>query len=173
MHHIILIGPRACGKTHVAEELARQLQRVYVDTDQYLTNKFHCTIAEFVEKNGWSAFRNKESEALISIFSEHRGKNIILATGGGIILREENRTLLKEEGIVIYLKVDEKILVKRLMSHPSFGHRPALTDYSLTEEVHNILEERIKIYEECADQIVDGSANVSDVAAAIRIVLHL
>jgi len=148
--NIFLIGPRACGKTSVGRGLAARLDLDFVDTDHVLVESVGMEISEYVSQNGWDAFRDRETETLERV----AGKGIrVIGCGGGIVLREKNRDLLKT-GITLYLKVSLEELARRLMNDPNEAQRPSLTGRSIVDEVREILAERASLYEGCADFVL-------------------
>ncbi|WP_319543610.1 shikimate kinase AroL [uncultured Pseudodesulfovibrio sp.] len=152
--NIFLIGPRACGKTSVGLLLADRLGVEFVDTDHALVRTMGSEIAEYVERRGWDAFRDREAETLLR--EAMPGKRVV-GCGGGIVLREENRAIL-QGGITVYLKVDPEELARRLMADPNEKQRPSLTGKTLVDEVREVLIERTPLYEGCADIVVSGTS---------------
>ena len=152
--NIFLIGPRACGKTSVGRRLAECLDREFVDTDHALVASVGMEIAEYVEQNGWDAFRDREAETLAR---EAAPGGRVIGCGGGIVLREENRAVLKT-GVTLYLKADPDELARRLMDDPNEAQRPSLTGKSIVDEVRDILAERTPLYQGCADAAVTGAS---------------
>ncbi len=148
--NIFLIGPRACGKTSVGRALAEQLGLDFVDTDHTLVESVGMEIAEYVERNGWDGFRDKETETLERVAGEAIR---VVGCGGGIVLREQNRDILKN-GVVLYIKTTPEVLADRLMHDPNEAQRPSLTGKSIVDEVREILKERAPLYEGCADSIL-------------------
>lgn len=148
--NIFLIGPRACGKTSVGRGLAKRLGLDFVDTDHALVDSVNMEIAEYVGKNGWDAFRDRETETLKRVAG---GGIRVVGCGGGIVLREKNRDILKT-GITLYLKTDPEELARRLMSDPNEAQRPSLTGKSIVDEVREILSEREPLYAGCADLVL-------------------
>lgn len=148
--NIFLIGPRACGKTSVGRKLAEELGLEFVDTDHALVASVGMEIADYVDQNGWDAFRDREAETLEQVADE--GIRVV-GCGGGIVLREENREVLKS-GLVLYLKTDPEELARRLMNDPNEAQRPSLTGKSIVEEVREVLAGRAPLYEGCADIIL-------------------
>ncbi|MCR4666997.1 MAG: shikimate kinase AroL [Desulfovibrio sp.] len=156
--NIFLIGPRASGKTTVAKILSEQLLCTYIDCDECFKNKFGI-IADFISKNGWERFREEEHQILNEIILNKNIEEIqVIATGGGIILRKDNRELMKNSGIVVYLKTDERVLLERLLRQPLAGQRPSLTSKSLEKEVRQVLEERSPLYQDAANMTIDGNS---------------
>ena len=162
--NIFLIGPRACGKTGVGRGLARLLKREFVDTDHALVAGVGMEIAEYVEQNGWDAFRDREVETLAR---EAAPGGRVIGCGGGIVLREENRAVLKT-GVTLYLKADPDELARRLMADPNEAQRPSLTGRAIADEVRDVLAERASLYEGCADAVVTGASVDAVVQSALQ-----
>lgn len=151
---IYLVGSRGSGKTSVGKILAQQLAWGFVDTDALLCEMQGKCIAKIVEAEGWDLFRDYESAALLAASKESKH---VVATGGGIILREKNRDIMRTHGVVIFLEVPPEELVRRLSADPLEAQRPSLTGKSLLDEVKEVLSVRQKLYEDSAHIIVDGS----------------
>lgn len=151
--NIFLIGPRACGKTSVGRALAERLSLGFVDTDHELVATVGMEIAQYVEENGWDAFRDRETETLAAVAAQ--GPRVV-GCGGGIILREANRDILSS-GLTIYLKASPEVLAERLLRDPIEAQRPSLTGKPVVEEVREVLAARASLYEGCADVVVEGS----------------
>jgi len=167
--NVFLIGPRACGKTSVGRELAARLGVEFVDTDHALVQSVGMEIADYVEENGWDAFREREVETLAG---EAGPGGRVIGCGGGIILREENREVLKT-GISLYLKAEPEELARRLMKDPNEAQRPSLTGKSVVDEVREILEARAHLYEGCADAQISGADLDETIAMALEAVERL
>ena len=144
--NVYLIGPRACGKTTLGRMLAKRLDRPFVDLDEAFVSRTNRTVAQVVEAEGWEGFRALESEVLASE-AETGGK--VVATGGGVVLKEPNRRVLAK-GVVIYLQADPDRVVATLVAELNPDQRPALTDLPLEEEVRRTLAEREPFYLACA-----------------------
>ena len=150
MKNIYLTGPRACGKTTIGKMLAEYLHRSFADTDQVFEKKYAQTIAECVKNEGWDVFRNREA----AILRELAGKGgAVIACGGGIVLREENRNILAR-GLTVYFDVDPEELAKRLENDPLEAQRPSLTGKSIVEEVRDVLKRRDPMYRESAHVVL-------------------
>ncbi|WP_147821132.1 shikimate kinase AroL [Salidesulfovibrio onnuriiensis] len=150
MKNIYLIGPRASGKTTVGKALASTLDRPFVDTDQAFVEQFDQQIADCVKNDGWDVFRKRESDILRTL----SGKGgMVVACGGGIVLRDANRQILSR-GITIYLLADPEVLAGRLAKDPIEAQRPSLTGKSITDEVQEVLSMRDPMYRECAHVVL-------------------
>ncbi len=135
--NIVLIGMPGCGKSTCAALLSQITGREYIDTDTLVVENSGETIPHIFEKYGENEFRSRETEAVRNA-GKLSGK--IIATGGGAILREENRIALRENSTVIFLDSDPDTLATE--------GRPLSKN---TEALHKILEQRLPYYEETAD----------------------
>lgn len=156
--NIFLIGPRASGKTTLGRKLAAHLKRPFVDTDRRIRLATGRTVAEIVEQGGWEAFRQIECDVLadVALFSGQ-----VVSCGGGIVLREENREILKK-GLTFYLKADPEVLAERLMRNPENAQRPSLTGASIAQEVRQVLAERAPLYEELSRAALPADAPLEE-----------
>lgn len=171
-NRIFLVGARACGKTTVGRHLAALLQWAFIDTDQMLMDIVGMTVAEMVRMHGWDAFRAQESAVLRQLCAavadegERAPRGLVIATGGGMILAEENRRMLRACGRVFYIQASVETLVSRLAAVPEAGQRPALTDLGLKDEVTQVLAIREPLYRATAHHVLDGSRPPESVARA-------
>jgi len=164
--NIYLIGPRACGKTSVGRLLAEQLGKEFVDIDHVLVRDVGMDIAEYVERFGWDAFRDREVETLLKVA---RTGGLVVGCGGGIVLREENHTPLRE-GLVLYLKAAPEELARRLTADPNAKQRPSLTGQSIVDEVSEVLRQRSHLYEDLSHYHVSGKTLDESVARAVELI---
>lgn len=146
---IFLIGPMGTGKTTIGSQLARALKFEFIDTDQELENRTGASISLIFDIEGESGFREREKK-LIDEFTQR--DRIVIATGGGVVLSEENRRCLSERGHVIYLKSDVEALVQRTR----FDHtRPLLQTTDPEQTLREIMAIREPLYSSIADRVVD------------------
>ncbi|MDI6427928.1 shikimate kinase AroL [Cronobacter dublinensis] len=160
---IYLIGARGCGKTTTGEALARTLGYGFADTDRWLFEQTQMTVAEVVEKEGWPGFRDRESEALQAVTLPAT----VVATGGGMVLRDGNREFMRQHGVVIYLNVPVAVLAQRLEAFPEEGQRPTLTGKPVTEEIAEVLAVRDALYRACAHHVIDAADTPASVVSRI------
>ena len=120
MASIILIGPMGAGKTTVGKQLARRLCRPFFDSDREIEAACGVDIPTIFDFEGEAGFRHRE-ERMIDLLT--RKTDIVLATGGGAVLREENRQYLKTRGTVVFLDVNIDVQVERTSRNDS---RPLL-----------------------------------------------
>lgn len=148
-NNIVLIGFMGCGKTSVGKRLAEKMGFEFLDTDEYIEKKENRKVSDIFAKEGEEYFRNAETNSIKELL--HLAKRTIIATGGGMPLREENRGLLKELGLVLYLKANKDITIKRLKSDTT---RPLLAGGDLEEKVDRLLKDRRSIYEATAHHTI-------------------
>ncbi|MBB5143499.1 shikimate kinase AroL [Desulfovibrio intestinalis] len=153
---IFLVGPRACGKTTVGRALAQRLALPFADTDLYLLESTGLTVAQIVALEGWPGFRLRESDALRAIAASHP-QGAIVATGGGMVLDEQNRAFMRSQGHVFYLSAPVETLVARLSNNPLTAQRPSLTGGGIADEIRQVLEERLPLYQQTAHHHLDAS----------------
>jgi len=148
--NIVLIGYRGTGKSAVGELLARKLNRETVSMDAEIVKKAGMSIPEFVEKNGWPAFRDLETEVALELAARD---NIIVDCGGGIIERPENIPALRINGVIFWLQASVDVIVDRIAGGTE---RPALTEgKTFTEEVAEVLGQRMPLYSAVAQHTIN------------------
>ncbi len=149
---IFLIGYRATGKSTVARLLAARLGWDCVDADEALATRYGRTIRQIFAEEGEAGFRDKEAAVLDELCRRPR---LVVATGGGVILREANRVRLRS-GRVIWLTADAQTIWDRLQHDPTTSERrPTLTVGGLAE-IEELLRVREPLYRGCADLVVDA-----------------
>ncbi len=166
---LFLVGPRACGKTTLARELAARLGWSSTDTDQWLLERTGSSVADLVSAEGWEGFRRREAEALRAVARTRT----VVATGGGMVLLPENRAFMRKSGPVLYLEAPAAVLCERLRAAPETEQRPSLTGRGLLEEVDAILRERAPLYRQTAHHIVRADQPLSSLVEAAARFLEL
>ena len=143
--NIILIGPMGSGKTSTGKMLAKEMGYVFLDTDEEVTKRTGVSIAYIFDVEGEEGFRKRECLALKECLNNN---NMILSTGGGIVLSKENRDLLQDRGTVVYLQTSIRSQVKRTSST---NNRPLLQNKDPEETLEKLMLTRAPLYEEIAD----------------------
>jgi shikimate kinase len=146
--NIFLVGMMGSGKTTVGKILARQLGKAFVDCDEEIQRRTGVTISHIFDVEGETGFRQREAAVIRDLAQRN---NIVLATGGGAILNEDNRTELSRNGIVIYLKSSVHDLWQRTRLDRS---RPLLQTADPRKKLRELFEQRSPLYTEIADIVV-------------------
>jgi len=148
--NIVLIGMRGSGKTTVGKILAQKLGREFIEMDELITRKAGLSIPEIVEKYGWGKFRDIEEE----LTGEVAGRdNVINASGGGVVTRENNIIKLKKSGILVWLQAGVDTLVSR--TREDAGRPPLVEGRSQREDMEITFKERKPLYQQAADLTIN------------------
>lgn len=147
--HIFLIGMPGSGKSSLGKKVAANLRLPYVDTDQRIVSSVGCTVPDIFERYGEQAFRNAETNILIQLTREQPG---LISTGGGMIMRDVNRAIMRNHGIIVL--IDRPLA--HIRSDIKLDRRPLLARKGL-EEVDRLYEERLPFYRSIADAVLDNS----------------
>ena len=147
-NNIILIGPMGSGKSTIGQILASRLDRDFYDSDHYIEQKTGVDIPRIFDIEGEEGFRMRETKALKELTAK---RNMVLATGGGAVIREENRQLLKASGFIIFLDTSVNQQLQRLKHDKK---RPLLQTENPRERLEALLQERRPIYFDLADLAV-------------------
>lgn len=148
--NIILVGMMGAGKTTIGKALANSLGKEFVDSDHEIQERTGVKIPVIFEIEGETGFRKRESEVLVELVKKN---NIVLATGGGAVLNQENRRLLEQNGIVIYLRASVNDLYRRTRHDKN---RPLLQTQNLFARLNELYVQRDALYRETAHVIIDS-----------------
>jgi shikimate kinase len=149
--NIVLIGYRCSGKTVVGKILASELGKAFLDTDALIEERSGRSIETMISTKGWDPFRETEKRLVEEV---SRKNNLVIATGGGIVMEEENVKNLKQNGWVVWLKGKPEVLKERMAKE------------------QEVLNAREPFYERAGDLVVDTS-NLSIRDAADLIIENL
>ena len=147
--NIILVGSMGAGKTTLGKHLASRLGFDFIDTDQLVEERAGADIPWIFDVEGEEGFRLRETSALKDVLHESQK---VIATGGGIVTRPENRQLLRNQpGLVFYLTASVEQLVKRTYKDKK---RPLLQVDNPRARIKELFEQRDPLYKEVSDYIV-------------------
>lgn len=163
-HSIALIGFMGCGKSTVGRQLHQLLGYPLMDTDHLIEQQAGMSIPEIFAERAEDGFREIETSVLRQLASEPGARRII-ATGGGVVIRRENRDLLRQLGCVVWLRADiETILARTSRSRD----RPLLRTDNPRERIESLLTERQPLYEEASHLEIETSGlSSSEIACGI------
>ena len=155
--NIVLIGYRGTGKSTVAKNLGQQLSRPVFSTDAEIVRQSGQSIPEIVEQFGWEHFRNLETQMCRSLANQD---NLIIDTGGGVVLKEENVSILKSNGKLFWLTAEIPTITGRISGDTQ---RPSLSGTkTFVEEIAEILKERTPKYQAASDHMVPTDSHSPD-----------
>ncbi|NMF99792.1 shikimate kinase [Aromatoleum toluolicum] len=147
---VILIGMMGAGKTTVGREYARRHRMRFIDCDHEIEARTGVKVSTIFEIEGEEGFRRRETQLVDELTRE---SDLVLATGGGVVLNPDNRAMMSERGIVVYLNVPTPVLWERTRHD---RNRPLLQVPNPRERIENLYRERDPLYRSVADIIVDG-----------------
>lgn len=149
--NLFLVGLMGAGKTTIGKALARRLDYRFVDSDHEVEARTGVSIPTIFEIEGEEGFRRREAQVLAEI-SRLAGQ--VVATGGGAVLRAENRQILRASGVVIYLHVPLPTLYERTRHDRK---RPLLQVNDPRQKLRELHTQRDPLYREIADLVITGS----------------
>jgi len=153
------------GKSTIGRQLAQMLHLDFLDSDSEIERKTGADIAWVFDVEGEEGFRNREQEMLDELTKKH---GIVLATGGGAVIRQENRTHLSARGIVVYLKTSVQKQLARTLKDK---RRPLLQTDDPKSVLETLAENRNALYEEAADYVIETDEQSAKVVASQIIAL--
>ena len=143
--NIFLVGPMGVGKTTIGKQLAEELNLTFLDSDQEIESRAGTNISWIFDVEGEDGFRDREALVIDDLTSK---QGILLSTGGGSILREENRQCLTSRGIVVHLDTSLELQIRRTEKDKK---RPLLQDADHREVLTRLKQQRDPIYKSVAD----------------------
>jgi shikimate kinase len=147
--NIVLIGYRGTGKSTVAKILGQRLGREVMSTDAEIVKEAGQSIPHIVEQFGWDHFRELETQMCRKLQDQ---TNLVIDTGGGLILKEDNVKILRANGTIFWLTAEVPTIVNRISSDTQ---RPSLSGTkTFVEEIEDILKERAPKYQTAADHVI-------------------
>lgn len=156
--NIVLCGMPSSGKTTVGKEIAKVFGKKFIDTDDVVVEKRQESISDIFEKYGEGEFRKEERLAIEELSKEN---GLVIATGGGAVLDENNVRALRRNGVILFLDRSLENLV-------ATSDRPLSSD---TEKLKNLFEKRYDVYKSCADAVIPADGEIDDVVEKIKGVL--
>ena len=163
MGNIFLVGLMGAGKTTIGKLLAKRLKKTFLDTDHEIEQRTGVKIPLIFELEGEAGFRDRET-ALIQELTQRQ--DIVLATGGGAVLREENRNALVQYGTVVYLNAKIEDLWQRTQHDKN---RPLLQTSNPRAKLAELFAQRDPLYRAIADIIItSGQQNVQHAAREVE-----
>jgi len=148
MKNIVLTGFMGAGKTEVGRELSTILGWKLIDVDDEIVKSQKMSINEIFSRLGEPSFRDMETEMIKKVSQK---RNVIISTGGGAVLRQENRELMKTRGVLVCLTARPETILKRTSGN---RERPLLQVEDPLQRIHDLLEARRPFYEK-ADIMID------------------
>jgi shikimate kinase len=146
---VSLVGMPGCGKSTVGRQLARQLGRRFIDSDSEIEHQIGCSIREYFEHAGEAAFRDVEQAVIARLVQQD---DLVLATGGGVVLRPANRDALHGHSTVFYLRSTPEELARRLRHDTQ---RPLLQGGDPLRKLRELYRERDPLYRRTAHYVVE------------------
>lgn len=158
--HIVLVGPMGAGKSSIGRLLAARMQYAFVDLDICIEAEAGTTITSIFANEGETGFRSREYRALRDALAKPEAS--VIATGGGAVLDDRNRRVMRDAGIVVYLQVESAMQLQRLQGD---GTRPLLATANPAQRLADLQDMREPLYREVADIIFDTTSHSPEAAA--------
>lgn len=149
MANLVLIGFMGSGKTTIGFRLARALRRRFVDTDSEIEKLTGLTVTQIFIKHDERRFRSEEELMVqkVAVLPD-----VVIATGGGVVLNPNNIAVLRQTGVVVWLKADSELIAQRITSS---RNRPLLRPKPTEQKIREMLAVRECLYSSAADVVID------------------
>lgn len=157
--NIYLVGPMGSGKTTIGQRLARLLDLEFLDCDHELEELTGASVNLIFDVEGEKGFRDRETRMLQDLTAR---SGVLVATGGGVVLKEKNRHMLRDTGLVVYLQTPVSQQLRRLARDRT---RPLLQTDDRREKLTRLAEERNPLYREIADIVFPAQSRSLESAA--------
>ncbi|WP_113875262.1 shikimate kinase [Marinomonas aquiplantarum] len=152
--NIILVGPMGAGKTTIGRLISQSMGKEFYDLDKVIEDNAGADIPWIFEREGEEGFRKRETQALSNMVQSDT-HNTVLATGGGIVMRPENRDILQQDGLVVYLYAS---VAQQLYRTSKSSHRPLLQTGDPKATLKKLFEVRDPLYREVATLVIETDA---------------
>lgn len=159
--NIYLVGFMGTGKTVVGKHLAKKLKLKFIDLDTIIEKKEKRKIRNIFSRDGEAYFRQKEKEAVVEVSKK---KNIVVATGGGVVINPENLKRFKGSGVVICLSSRPQVIFGRTRNQ---SQRPLLNVDNPEEKIEGLLKKRARFYARADFNIDTSLKSIKQVAQEI------
>lgn len=157
-NNIFIVGPMGAGKTTIGRQLAKNLGWEFLDSDHEIVARTGVQIPIIFDVEGEAGFRKREKSMIDELTQRQQ---LVLATGGGAVLDEDNRRVLSQRGVVVYLRATAEQLYKRTARD---RNRPLLQTEDPMAKIRELLEQRDPLYREVADVVMEtGEENIRSV----------
>jgi shikimate kinase len=161
--NIYLVGMMGAGKTTVGRQLAKRFGRRFLDADHEIEARTGVRVPTIFEIEGEAGFRKREAQVVAELATEH---DLVLATGGGVVLDPANRQVLSHSGLVIYLDAPPALLYERTRHD---RNRPLLRVPDPLGKLEQLYIERDPLYREIADVVIEAvSGGVNSLVAKVE-----
>lgn len=162
---VVLTGFMGAGKSTAGRFLARRLGFVFLDLDELIEKEAGMPVREIFSSSGEASFRALESRAIERLSSGEFGDGLVVSTGGGAVVKDENRSLLKRFGLLVCLKASPEEILRRVGNR---ADRPLLVGPDREAKLHALLEERKAAYADCDLEVDTTGLGPDEVAAIIQ-----
>jgi len=162
---IVLTGFMGTGKSTVGRLLAKRLGFGFLDLDELIEKEAGMPVSEIFSSYGEARFREFEARVIEQLASGSLGLALVVSTGGGAVVRELNRSLLRGFGVLVCLKASPEEILKRVGNRPD---RPLLAGPDREEKLHSLLGERRSAYEDCDLEVDTTGLRPEEVAGIIQ-----